>query len=168
MLPKWMVIHVRDNGPWSRGLSSVSLPMHTNIESLLTPLKAGAYEYDDTVSIKLNDAISSFTFKATGASGISDTAGPFVYHPFSEVQSNSSPSNLLLSIYPNPSSSNTSITITAATAKQVTIVDVLGRPFDLFHIKGSNEWDAKNLLPGMYFAHAIGDNMSVTRCFTVQ
>ncbi|MBZ0264847.1 T9SS type A sorting domain-containing protein, partial [bacterium] len=86
------------------------------------------------------------------------------------------PSDLELSVFPNPANPSASIQLTIPKAQylSLTLYDLLGRQVETLHegrvqagITRFSIGDLKNLTSGMYYLKAEGENLSISRKITI-
>jgi hypothetical protein len=71
------------------------------------------------------------------------------------------PDKYMLSAYPNPFNSSTTLTISNNDKSNISIFDITGRLVTSLHAdQGKAVWNAVNIPSGLYFARAAGENVS--------
>ncbi len=73
-----------------------------------------------------------------------------------------------LSIYPNPLSGITTISLTGIPFATVEIYDLLGREVEHFRMAGSFEWNASRLPAGTYIVHVTSGSFDQIRRVTIE
>jgi uncharacterized repeat protein (TIGR02543 family) len=96
------------------------------------------------------------TFAANGTEGIEDVAG-----------------NALCTIYPNPTSDATTISVKGANGKvRITVVDINGRTVATETLECNADcektMDARNLAQGTYFVKITGENVNMVKKLVVR
>jgi|GEM_PF-1821704 len=163
----WLTLHFRDNRPWDRGLDSVLLASSSNVTftPALTTLKKGLKAFDVIVTQTNPTLPSNFFIQAV------DTTGNITQrYSFDKPLAGVAPSStepVSITIFPNPVSGATLVTLEGAPSAEVSVFDVLGREVDRFHLANSYEWRPNALPPGTYYMRvSVGDiivNKSIIR-----
>jgi hypothetical protein len=162
--PYWFGIHVRDDRPWDRGLSAVVFTDTTNVSFSKQTRKfvPGEGAFDDTVTIIDPSLVANFCVMAMDTAGNASAAYCFTTNTSGVSQPIANP--ISLSVFPNPTSGDATLSLTGAQAADVTILDVLGRMIAQFHLEGSYQWQASTLPAGTYIVRAvIGDQVVCKR-----
>ncbi len=157
--PFKLAIQISDDGPWDRGLKSVSASDSINLHFTSPPGKItlGEGSFLDTVSVITDTLRASFSLKAVDVAGNTSIVYNFSYTPLSGVAEQSS-NPVSISVYPNPTSGDATIQLDGAPSADVTVLDVLGHTIDQFNLTGSHDWQSGALAPGIYIVRAaIGD-----------
>jgi hypothetical protein len=160
--PYWLDIHVQDNRPWDRGITSVTVSDASNIVLSSDKIVPGMGSYDDTATIVNPLLPANFCVKAVDAAGNKTTVYCFTYTPSTGmVQTTEVP--ISLSVYPNPTSGDVTVWLDGALSADVTVSDVLGRTVDQFHLEGLHDWKSNVLAPGIYFIRAIVGDVVISK-----
>jgi hypothetical protein len=154
-LTGWLHFHFTDNRPWDRGLDSIRITdTNVNFSPALTTLKSGSKSFDVVVTQTNASLSSSFTIQAVDTDGNSSAIYSFAKTVADAVLASPMNAPVSLSIFPNPASGASLVTIQGAHAGEVSVYDVLGREVDHFHLEGSYEWNPGTLAPGTYYVRA--------------
>lgn len=154
--PYWVDVHLHDDGPWDRGLKSYVLTSIYNVkfDSLFGVIKSGDTEYTLTANIIDSSRPAHFSIHAIDIAGNVSVTDTFSYSGNSGVAE--SPRNQVsISVFPNPTSGGTIISLDGAPDADVTITDVLGRTIEQFRLEASHEWQPKTLARGAYTIRAV-------------
>ena len=153
-----LYIHFHDDGPWDRGLQSVSPSNFANVNFSGTGVKipSGDSVFTDTVKVIDTSIPANFCIEAKDVAG--NTSEIYCYTTSNSGVSPAANNQVTLSVFPNPISGNATVWLDGAPEADVTVLDVLGRTVDQFHLAGSHEWDASMRTAGTYLVRAhIGD-----------
>ncbi len=154
--PYWLVIHISDKGPWSRGLRSFMISDSSNVKlSGAGVTITGDSTFDDTVSVTDSLLPAQFWIQAGGVDGNSTGIYKFHYVPATQGVASSVADPISIAVFPNPTSGDATVQLNGANAAAVTILDVLGHTVDQFRLEGSHQWQASVLAPGTYIVRAI-------------
>ncbi len=156
----WLILHVRDDSSWDRGLKSVMVTGTSNVSlsNSGANIVSGQLTFDDTISITDSTFPSGFCIKAVDVANNASANDCFTYTPAGDAVTTPAANPISLSIYPNPTSSDVTIRLEGTPVADITILDVLGRTIDRFRIESSQSWQAGSLAPGTYIVRAaIGD-----------
>jgi hypothetical protein len=157
--PNWLNITLHDDGPWDRGLKTYTILYNTNVklDSTFGVIKSGDSAFTFTVSVIDTTQSAHFSIQAKDVAGNLSRPDTFRYNGTAGVSPSAS-DQISISVFPNPTSGGTTIWLDGAPAADVTVLDVLGRTVEQFHIEGSHEWQPTSLAPGAYTIRAvIGD-----------
>ncbi len=161
--PYWLGIHVRDDRPWDRGLSAVTFTDTTNVSfsKQVHKFVAGEGAFDDTISIVDPSVDANVCMMATDTAGNATQVICFNSSNSGVAQTTAAP--VSLSVFPNPTNGDATISLEGAPTADVTILDVLGRTIGQFHIDGSYNWQASSLPAGTYIVRAVIGNIVVCK-----
>jgi hypothetical protein len=164
--PNWLAVHISDNGPWERGLSSVVVTDSSNIRISDSggTFTSGEGSLDLTVSIVADSAPGQFFIKAVGVDGIASQMYKFYYTPGADAVNLVPSVPISISVFPNPTDGDATVQLSGAPDAEVTVLDVLGRTVGQFQLEGAHVWQASSLAPGTYILRAvIGDSVICKR-----
>jgi hypothetical protein len=150
---KLVYIHIRDDRAWDRGISSVVVWDTSNVILTHSKLNAGAASFDDTMNINDPLLAGSFCIKAIDAAANTSRLYCYNYSPSSDVAP-SKEAPILLSVFPNPTDGDASVRLDGAPFADVTVLDVLGRSVEQFHLEGSRDIRTNSLPAGTYIIRA--------------
>jgi hypothetical protein len=156
--PYVLSLQIQDNGPWARGLRSITTSNNSNIKFSDSIIKITSREgmFYDTARITDLSVSASFTIKGIDTANKSVVYN-FNYTPQSGV-TQSVQDLISISVFPNPTNGDATVLLNGAPSADVTVSDVLGRTVDQFRLEGSHVWQTGSLPTGTYIVRAlIGD-----------
>ncbi len=163
----WLQFHFTDKRPWDRGLGSIRVTDSANV--VFSPSLSLA-----TPGISTFNVIASrwdLSQPAHFCIQVSDTAGNTTQNycftkSLADVLPDESPVSLL--IYPNPVTSSAMLTLTGIGSAEVTVLDMLGRTVDRFHMDGSYEWATNSFPAGSYLVRASANGRTFIQHIVIE
>lgn len=162
--PYVLNIAIQDAGPWDRGLRSITVSNAENVSIGDSNLKITLGEG----SFDIKDSIEDLTQPATFSIRAFDVANNSTIYNFSYTPPLGVVGEVLnpisFSVFPNPTSGDATVRLDGAPFADVTVLDVLGRSVNQFHLEGSKELQTSSLVTGTYIVRAqIGDQVICKR-----